>query len=243
MKKRWEEKHIDFIKKTAGLLTGEAYRQFRAAFPDFPTTYKAFAKKKSGCDSCKAESKKTKWTAEMLEAVKQARGQNREMAYKAFCKRFAGITEVAFYHKVSHKVERQRPHGSNKRAKLYEERVKSGYVQIKIAEPCTWISKARWVWEETHPAELTAKTDRFVFLNGNIRDFRPENVERIEAKYRTLFIKYGGVDSDPEITRIRILLARIRAAQLDLGEKVGIVRTNGSGRVEIKNLRKRRRTR
>ena len=243
MKKRWENKHIEFIKQTAGLLTGEAYKQFCGAFPDFPTTYKAFAKKKSNYGFCKAESKKLKWTAEMLEAVKQTAGQDRETAYKAFCEKFTGITATAFYDQRSRsKVSPKKPHGSNKRAKLYEERVKGGYVQIKVAEPATWKSKARWVWEETHPAELTAESDQFFFLNGDTRDFRPENIERVEAKYRTLFIKFGGVDSDPEITRVRILQARIRAAQLDLGEKAGLVRTYGRGRVEVKNVRKRRGT-
>lgn len=116
MKKRWENKHIEFIKQTAGLLTGEAYKQFCEVFPDFPTTYKAFAKKKSNYGFCKAESKKLKWTAEMLEAVKQTAGQDRETAYKVFCEKFTGITATAFYNQRSRsKVSPKKPHGSNKR--------------------------------------------------------------------------------------------------------------------------------
>lgn len=243
MQKRWESKHIDFIKNTSALLTGEAYKKFCKTFPDFTTSYKAFAKKKSNYKCCGATSKKLKWTAEMLEFVKSTKGQDRETAYKAFCEKFTGITATAFYDQRSRSgVSDKKPHGTNKRAKLYEERIKGGYVQIKVAEPSTWKSKARWVWEETHPAEPTEKTDQFFFLNGNTRDFRPENIERVEAKYRTLFIKFGGVDSNPEISRVRILQARIRAAQLDLGEKAGLVRAYGRGRVEVKNVRKRRGT-
>ena len=61
------------------------------------------------------------------------------------------------------------------------------------------------------------------------------NVERIERKYRILFLKFGGVDENPEVTKIRILQAKMRAAQLDLGEKIGTVRLYGKhGRYEIK---------
>lgn len=238
--KRWESKHIDFVKNAAGLLSGEAYKQFCATFPDFPVSYKAFAKQKCRQKANKAVSKKLKWTPEMLDFIKSTAGQDRETAYKAFCEKYTGITATAFYNQRSRSgVSPKKPHGTNKRAKLYEERIKAGYVHIKVAEPSTWKSKSRWVWEETHPAEPTKKNDNFIFLNGNKRDFRPENIERVESKYRTVFLQYGGVDSDPQITRIRLAQARIRAAQLDLGEKLGTVRTyGGRGRVEVQNVRK-----
>ena len=234
--KRWESKHIEFVKNTVGLLCGEAYAKFCEAFPDFPVTYRAFAEKKSRLNACKSESKKLKWTPEMLDFVKSTKGQDRETAYKAFCEKFTGITATAFYNQRSRSgVSPKKPHGTNKRAKLYEERIKSGYVQIKVAMPASWKSKARWVWEETHPGEQTAKTDTFIFLNGNNRDFRPENIERIEAKLRTLLIKFGGVDENPDVTRVRILQAKMRSAQLDLGEKIGTVKLCGKrGRYEIK---------
>ena len=234
--KRWESKHIEFVKNTARLLCGEAYAKFCEAFPDFPVTYGAFAQKKSQLNACKSESKKLKWTPEMLDFVKSTKGQDRETAYKAFCEKFTGITARAFYGQRSRsKVAPNKPHGSNKRAKLYEERVKGDYVQIKVAMPASWKSKARWVWEETHPGEQTAKTDTFIFLNGNNRDFRTENIERIEAKLRTLLIKFGGADENPDVTRVRILQAKMRSAQLDLGEKIGTVKLCGKhGRYEIK---------
>lgn len=240
--KRWQKEHIDYIKETAGLLCGDAYKAFCERFPDFKASYSAFSRKKSFLGCCKAENKSLKWTNEMIAFVMSTKGQDRDKAYKAFCEKYEGITAIAFHNKRSRLgVADKKPHGPNRRAKLYEERVKGGYVMIKVAEPKTWKTKARWVWEETHPAELTAKTDQFIFLNGDTRDFRPENIERVEAKYRTLFLHFGGVDQNSEITRIRILQARIRAAQLDLGEKAGFVRTYGSrGRVEVKNVRKQR---
>ena len=236
MKKRWEQKHLDFLKETQDMLMMKAYNQFCETFPDFSLSYGNFAQKRSKCGFCKAKSKRLKWTDEMLEAVKQTAGQDRETAYKAFCEKFTGITARAFYGQRSRsKVAPNKPHGSNKRAKLYEERVKGDYVQIKVAMPASWKSKARWVWEETHPGEQTAKTDTFIFLNGNNRDFRPENIERIEAKLRTLLIKFGGADENPDVTRVRILQAKMRSAQLDLGEKIGTVKLCGKhGRYEIK---------
>ena len=236
MKKRWEQKHLDFLKETQDMLMMKAYNQFCETFPDFSLSYDNFAQKRSKCGFCKAKSKRLKWTPEMLDFVKSTKGQDRETAYKAFCEKFTGITATAFYNQRSRSgVSPKKPHGTNKRAKLYEERIKSGYVQIKVAEPSTWISKTRWVWEETHPGEQTEKTDNFIFLNGNNRDFRPVNIERIERKYRILFLKFGGVDENPEVTKIRILQAKMRAAQLDLGEKIGTVRLYGKhGRYEIK---------
>lgn len=148
---------------------------------------------------------------------------------------------MAFYNQRSRLgVSSKKPHGTNKRAKLYEERLKHDYVVIKVAEPNVWKSKARWVWEETHPWEQTAKTDNFFFLNGDNRDFSPANIERVESKYRTLFLKYGGADKNPKVTKIRLLQARLRSAQLDLGEKIGTVKKiKGYGRIEIKKNKKK----
>ncbi len=236
MKKRWEQKHLDFLKETQDMLMTKAYNRFCEAFPDFSLSYGNFAQKRSKCGFCNAKIKRLKWTEEMLDAVKQTKGQDRYTAYKFFCEKFPNVTETAFHNQRSILgVVKSKPHGSNRRAKLYEERIKGGYILIKVAEPAAWISKARWVWEETHPGEQTAKTDNFVFLNGNNRDFRPANIERIESKYRTLFLKFGGVDENPEVTKIRILQAKMRAAQLDLGEKIGTVKLCGKhGRYEIK---------
>lgn len=223
--RRYEERHIEFIRATSNLLSSRAYEMFCSEFPDFKVSYMAFAEKKHRIGACKAKSKKYVWTEEMLEFVRGTVGQDRDEAYEEFRKKFCGITATAFHNQRSRLgVSPRKPHGSNKRTKLYDERVKSGYVIIKVAEPGTWKSKARWVWEETHPGELTRKSDNFIFLNGNRRDFRPENIERLESRYRILFQQFGGADSDPNITRIRLMQARMKVATLDLGEKIGTVK-------------------
>lgn len=235
MRRRWEQKHLDFLEKTQNMLMTKAYNQFCKTFPDFSVSYRGFASKRSKCGFCKAQNKRLKWTSEMLDAVKKTKSQDGYTAYKFFCQMFNNVTETAFHNQRSRLgVVKSKPHGSNKRAKLYEERLKGGYVQIKVAEPATWKSKARWVWEETHPGEQTEKHDKFLFLNGNKRDFRPENIERLEAKYLTTFLYFGGPDNNPEVTKIRILQAKIRVYQLDLGEKIGIVKKIKGTRIEIK---------
>ena len=240
MRRRWEQKHLDFLKETQNMLMMKAYNQFCKAFPDFSISYIGFANKRSKCGFCKAQNRRLKWTSEMLEAVKKTKGQDSYTAYKSFYQMFKNVTETAFHNQRSLLgVVKSKPHGSNKRAKLYEERLKSGYVQIKVAEPAVWKSKARWVWEETHPGEQIEKSDSFFFLNGDNRDFRPENIERLEAKYRTTFLYFGGPDKNPEVTKIRILQAKIRVAQLDLGEKVGIVKKIKGTRIEIKGHKKK----
>lgn len=186
--------------------------------------------------ACKAKRKRLVWTDDMIEFVRRTAGQDSRKAYEDFHRSFKEITAMAFYKMRSNLgVAKKRPHGSNRRGRLYEERIRNGYVIIKVGEPSTWTSKARWVWEETHPGELTKRNDAFIFLNGNRRDFRPENIERVEGKYKLMFMEFGGVDSNPQITRIRLLQAKLKYAQFDLGEKIGIVINRGkSGRLMCK---------
>ena len=119
---------------------------------------------------------------------------------------------------------------SNNKKALYAESISKKYTMIKVAEPDVWISKARWVYEETHPGELTEPGDEFHFADSNKENYSPANIIKVKQKERTIFLFLGGSDSDPEVTKYRLLQARLKVAQLDLGEKIGIVKNYGSGR-------------
>ena len=233
---RWTPEEIELIVQTSKMLTGDAFKVFCERFPG-RRVYRAFATKRSKCGACQATVKRLKWKTEWLEFIDTTKGQKREKALQEFRSRFpdADITDTAFYNQRSRSgVSDKKPHGPNRRCALFEEREKSGYIVIKIANPDVWISKARWVYQNAHPEEELKKTDNFFFLNNNKRDFRPENIIKVNARERTLFIAEGGVSDNPDETRLHLLKARIKLAQLDLGEKIGIVKDNGAGRKFIK---------
>lgn len=227
----WTSEHIAFMNETKNLLMGEAYERFCEKFSDH-TTYKAFAVKRSRMGCCKAESKKLKWKPEWYQFIADTKGLDRENALKGFYEKFGNVcTPTAFYNQRSRSgASPKRPHGSNKRKPLYSESTGKNYTVIKVAEPDVWISKARWVYEETHPGELTETGDEFHFCNGNKNDYSPDNIIKVKQKERTAFLFLGGSDPDPEVTRMRLLQARMKIAQLDLGEKIGLVIKTSAGR-------------
>lgn len=227
----WTREKIDFIRETSNLLTGEAYKLFCERFPD-ATSYKGFAVKKARENCCNAECRKLKWKPEWLKFIEGTRGMNREVAYQKFIEQFGEvITPTAFHNQRSRSgASPSRPHGSNRKRPLYSESNAKKYTIIKVAEPDVWISKARWIYEETHPGELTEPGDEFHFANGNKNDYSPENIIKVQQKERTIFIQLGGADQDPDVTKTRLLQAKLKVAQLDLGERIGLVQRTSGGR-------------
>jgi hypothetical protein len=77
---------------------------------------------------------------------------------------------------------------------------------------------------ETHPWEDFTDRSNYVFLDGNNRNFSPENIERVSLKVMGVFNLLGGCEKgDAEITRLRIAEAKLKLATLDAGEKLGLV--------------------
>lgn len=113
---------------------------------------------------------------------------------------------------------------------LYSEHIKKGYVQIKIAEPSVWCSKAKWVYMETHPWEDFSEPSMYIFLDGNNRNFHPANIERLPRKLCAVFNNMGGTEGGAEVVRLRIAQVKLKMAVLDAGEKIGLVCNFGGGR-------------
>lgn len=149
-------------------------------------------------------------------------GRLLEMFLKEFPK--SGVTEAAIRNRCSQlKLCRS---GRHPGSPLYSERIKKGYVRIKVAEPNVWVSKAQWVYQETHPWEDFTERSCYIFLNGDNRDFSPSNIERIPTRIKAPLAKLGGcAKGDPDTTRLRIARARLRCAILDAGERLGMVAT------------------
>lgn len=236
---RWTEEEINFIKTTSQLLNQEAYKKFCEAFPGRRSS-QSFSEKRSRLGLCQAP-KKLKWRPEWLAFINETRG-NTDKLYEQFREKFpeADITLTAFRNQRSRSgASDKKPHGTNKRAALFEERTKGGYVMIKIAEPDKWISKARYVYQNAHPEEEVKKNAQFYFLDRNNRNFEPANIIKVDARERTIFMLEGGVADDPAETRLHLAMAKLRLAQLDLGEKVGDVIDYGAGRKTKEELRRR----
>lgn len=154
---------------------------------------------------------------------------------KMFKEKFpeSNFTEHAIVTKMSEVgASKKRDYSRNKRP-LYSERVKKGYVQIKVAQPNVWWQKQRWVYLETHPEEYNdiEETDCFYFLDGNNRNFNPENIFRVKRREQGVFQGLGGVvKGHPELTKQHLLQARLKLAQLAVGEKLSLTVSYGTGR-------------
>lgn len=181
------------------------------------------------------------WTKERNQwLIENTKGMSRKDAYDLWCKTFPDT------HKTELSVNNQRSRlkcasfirdsvHSTKTKPLYSERLKSGYPQIKVAMPNVWWPKSKWVWINTHPEELNTleQTDAFYFADGNISNMDPDNILRVHRREQTAFIFEGGiVPGDPELSKIHLLLARMKLARLDAAEKCGdVVTTQVKGRV------------
>ena len=121
--------------------------------------------------------------------------------------------------------------GDRKPRPLYSEQIKKGYIRIKVAQPNVWISKSKWVYQETHPWEDFSERSNYIFLDGDNRNFKPDNIERVPLRMMGVFNCLGGCEKgNPEITRLRLLQAKHKVAILDVGEKLGLTVNYGVGR-------------
>ena len=181
------------------------------------------------------------WDEEKNEFLKSTKGMTREAALQTFREKYptADVTDCAFYNQRSRMGAAGKATylGTRKARPLYSEQIKKDYVRIKIAQPNVWVSKAKWVYMETHPWEDFSERSNYIFLDGDIRNFHPDNIERVPLKLMGIFSGMGGtVPGNPECTRLNILRAKLKMAQLDALEKCGQVVNYNGGRVDKKKL-------
>lgn len=178
------------------------------------------------------------WTDELNTWLLTTKGMKPGDAYALFLRTFPEITDVtrtAFCNQRSRMGAAGKctnPNFSRKPSPLYSEQIKKGYVRIKIAQPNVWVSKAKWVYMETHPWEDFTERSNYVFLDGNTRNFHPDNIERVPLRLMSQFNLMGGCEKgNPGVTRLRIMLAKLKMARYDAGEKLGLVVDGGGGRL------------
>lgn len=172
------------------------------------------------------------WNAETNGFIIENKSMNEDYNafYFAFLARFpdSGVTFTAFKNQVSRlKCGRYgRKDFSTRIRPLYSEQEKKSYIRIKIGEPNVWISKAQWVWLNTHPAEAwehfsNQKKYLYIFLDGNNRNFSPDNIECVERAIIGIINQQFKLGTDPRLNRIRILQAKMQHESNLLGVKIG----------------------
>ena len=183
------------------------------------------------------EYRNQKWTDEyiafLFELTNVKLKKDRE---KMFKEKFpeSNFTAHAIATKMSEVGASRKRCSSWKTKPLYSEQEKKHYIQIKVAQPNVWWQKQKWVYLETHPWEFNNinETDVFIFLDGDNRNFAPDNIERLERKLQPAFMHCGGVvKGNATLSRINLARAKLTVAMLDVGEKIGICgRTGNNGR-------------
>ena len=177
------------------------------------------------------------WDDEKNAFVKSTKGMTPGDAYAAFLERYPGIdvTRVAFCNQRSRLGAAgvcTNPNFARTPKPLYSEQIKKGLVRIKIAQPNVWISKAQFVYMQAHPEEDYSERSNYIFLDGDTRNFDPDNIARVSLKIIGIFAQMGGtVRGNAEATRIRLAQAKLKSATYDLGEKIGTVVTVGHSRI------------
>ena len=179
------------------------------------------------------------WDAEKLAFVKATKGLHRLDAMATFFAAYpelrGDVSETAFFN------QRSRVGASDKRPNAYKggrtprpvgaEQIKKGYVRIKVAQPNVWWPKAKWVYHNAHPDEDLSERSNYIFLDGDNRNFAPENIRRVPLRAMGVFGSMGGrAEGDPEATAARFAMALLKQAELDAGERLGLVVKKGAGR-------------
>lgn len=179
---------------------------------------------------------RTIWDAEKDNWIIQNKHLCRKEGYKQFLLAFPDVktTAVAFEYRCKYLRCLTCPKKSRipaNRKPLYSEQIKKGYVKIKIAQPSVWVQKSQWVYMETHPWEDFTEPSRYFFLDGDARNFNPANIERVPLKLVGIFARLGGTaKGNPDLTKVRILQAKLTSKLLDVSEAQGFTfrRQNGA---------------
>ena len=83
-----------------------------------------------------------------------------------------------------------------------------GYVEVKVAEPGTWMTKQRYIYEQYHHTKLDSD-EVVIFLDGNKRNFDIDNLYRIKRSALARYCQDGLYTNNKDIS-----LAAARIAEL-----------------------------
>lgn len=96
----------------------------------------------------------------------------------------------------------------------------NGYAEIKIAEPTSWKSKHRVIYEKYHNTKLTSN-DIIIFLDGNKANLDIKNLQKITRSELARINNLNLIKKDAELTKIGINIASVicKYGQLNRNQK------------------------
>ena len=95
------------------------------------------------------------------------------------------------------------------------ERMTKDGILIKVAQPNVWKRKARVMYEKYHNCKLNA-SDYILFLNQDRNDFSKENLIKSSNREQCYLHNWGTFSSDPRLTKLGILSARLTIKAKDV---------------------------
>lgn len=165
------------------------------------------------------------WDEEKNNWLIEHKDMNRKEAYELFMSIYpdSEVSFTAFCNQRSRTgaVTVHTSHGSTIARPLYSEHEKKGYIFIKVAQPNVWIPKSKFIYEQSRNVKLQ-KDDYVVFLDGDIRNFNPENLYLTKkGNIGILNGQFGGLKKgDPEGNLVRIKQAELFRLMMDKARKI-----------------------
>ena len=136
---------------------------------------------------------------------------NREFTDKAVCSHcYENGIQLGLCYSNSD-VPRGEKHWRHRPVGSFQE--KKGYIRIKVAEPNKWMQYQRYVWEQNHPGQ-SAEGKTVIFMDGNIRNFDPSNLECVERAELSVMAELGCTAAcSKEERELYLLRARLVCAK------------------------------
>lgn len=96
---------------------------------------------------------------------------------------------------------------------------KSGYIEIKIADPNVWKLKHHLIYENYHHVEI-GEFNKIVFLDGNKRNFDIGNLALLSNSEQVAYMKFQNKNrGNPDIQKMYVSIAKMNSKIRNLLKK------------------------
>lgn len=102
--------------------------------------------------------------------------------------------------------------GQNRRGSrpIGDERVRKGYVEIKVKQPNVWDQKHRHIWENHHKRKLK-HNEIVIFADKNNRNFDIDNLVMVHRKFLGQLNINGYISENPELTKVGLGVVKLNS--------------------------------
>lgn len=91
------------------------------------------------------------------------------------------------------------------------------YVEIKVADPRTWVGKHTFIWEE-HNGPVP-KGYVVIFGDGDRRNFDPDNLILVSRKQLVRLNQKGLIQNNADLTRTAVIMVDLQQKIADRSKK------------------------